>query len=205
MTTDLTGETFGKWLVLGKSQVKGGYYICQCQGCGLVKDVSASTLRRGKSRGCINCMERPKQPERSKVYLDNAKQKVGQTINGWKVTGIAGVKNHAVYCTAICPLCHKESTVRLTVLGSITKYANCSRDLGSKSAAITESAYADGSSLPSVRSRVNGKTNANSTTGANGVSRMSNGRYRAYISFRRECKILNAYDTWVFAYRHNYQ
>ena len=52
ITKDLTGETFDKWLVLGKSTTKGGYYTCKCHSCGLVKDMSASTMWRGKSRGC---------------------------------------------------------------------------------------------------------------------------------------------------------
>ena len=68
----------------------------------------------------------------------------------------------------------------------IRQCAACNRDIKKKSDAIHSTAWADGSSLVSVKSRMSGATNRNSTTGANGVSRLADGRYRAYINFRRK-------------------
>lgn len=55
---------------------------------------------------------------------------------------------------------------------------------------------ADGSSLVSVKSRMSGATNRNSTTGANGVSRLADGRYRAYINFKRKQVFLGKFPLW---------
>ena len=52
----------------------------------------------------------------------------------------------------------------------------------------------DGSSLSSVKSRMGGKVNKNSQTGVNGVVKRPNGRYFAYINFRRKQIYLGLYD-----------
>ena len=59
-TKDLTGRVFGRWVVLGRAEdtysPKGHKVIrwkCQCQCCDkTIRDVSASSLRTGKSVSC---------------------------------------------------------------------------------------------------------------------------------------------------------
>lgn len=53
----------------------------------------------------------------------------------------------------------------------------------------------DGSSLSSVKSRMGGKVNRNSKTGVNGVVKRPNGRYFAYINFKRKQIYLGLYES----------
>lgn len=43
---DLTGHTFGSWIVIGASE-KSGYVKCRCE-CGTVKDVYIQSLKTEK-------------------------------------------------------------------------------------------------------------------------------------------------------------
>lgn len=55
---DLAGQTFSKWTVLSETERRSTngsvYWNCQCV-CGFRKPVMASSLLRGKSRGCYRC------------------------------------------------------------------------------------------------------------------------------------------------------
>ena len=53
MKKDLTGQRFGRWLVLKRddSKTKYPYWICQCD-CGKVVSVYGSSLTGGKSLSC---------------------------------------------------------------------------------------------------------------------------------------------------------
>lgn len=55
--------------------------------------------------------------------------------------------------------------------------------------------HVDGSSLSSVKSRMGGKVNRNSKTGVNGVVKRPNGRYFAYINFKRKQIYLGLYES----------
>lgn len=51
---DLTGQRFGRWTVLAKSEIvrkAGAYWLCQCD-CGTQKEVSSYALRNGDSTSC---------------------------------------------------------------------------------------------------------------------------------------------------------
>ena len=191
---DLTGRRFGRWTVLRKSD-RHLYWWCRCD-CGREKEVYYSSLLGGKSHSCSSCANRKANPATAKAYFAKAKAKEGQTINGWIVVeAIQKKKNNYLLCRAICPKCKKEVTVKLSRLQYISQCAKCTRDLAKKTDVIHDVTYVDGSSLSSVRSRANGHVNHNSSTGVNGVSRMSNGRYRAYINFRRKQYNLGSFDT----------
>ena len=96
---------------------------------------------------------------------------------------------------AICPVCGKETITSIKRLPHIRRCAVCNRDIKKKSDAIHSTAWADGSSLVSVKSRMSGATNRNSATGANGVSRLPDGRYRAYINFKRKQVFLGKFPS----------
>ena len=57
-TEDLSGRVFGKWTVINRDPRTrcNVYWICKCE-CGVVKDVSNSHLRLGKSLSCRKCSE----------------------------------------------------------------------------------------------------------------------------------------------------
>jgi hypothetical protein len=52
---DLTGRTFGNWIVLRKGKTKNhAHWICKCS-CGDEYEVRSDHLRTGKSTQCTNC------------------------------------------------------------------------------------------------------------------------------------------------------
>ena len=55
ITIDLTGQTFGKWVVLGMSKERGAndqvQWDCRCA-CGVERPVLSQSLRRRMSRSC---------------------------------------------------------------------------------------------------------------------------------------------------------
>ncbi len=57
---DLTGQTFGKWTILGPHSIdKHGRYmwLCRCE-CGVEKHVNGTDLRIGKSSSCHRCTKK---------------------------------------------------------------------------------------------------------------------------------------------------
>ena len=56
---DLTGRTFGKWIVLGHGSVRNthAYWWCKCA-CGAEQAVDGSHLKRGTSTQCRKCAPR---------------------------------------------------------------------------------------------------------------------------------------------------
>ena len=51
ITLDLTGQYFGFWKVLKKSQ-KANYWYCKCMNCGTERDVFRGNLTSGNSKSC---------------------------------------------------------------------------------------------------------------------------------------------------------
>lgn len=188
MKDDLTGHVFGFWEVIG-SATKPYYYTCRCWKCGTVKDIYKSSLVLGKSSMCPSCASSRPRPGLTASHMKAARERyLGQTINGWKVLDIlpAPKKGEAFQCRVICPVCGKEAVTAVDRLPHIKRCAACNRDMAQKSEAIHSTAWVDGSSLVAVKSRMSGTLNRNSATGANGVSRLADGRYRAYINFQRK-------------------
>lgn len=192
---DLTGRKFGKWTVLKRAS-KPYYYTCQCA-CGAVKDVYYNSLLRGVSSCCHSCANSMPNPGISETRLRKAKELyLGQTVNGWKVLEILPTKEGTsrFRCRAVCPVCGHETVTSLSRLKLIRRCADCNQDIGKKVDTIRSVAYSGGSSLISARSRLNGTVNKNSVTGANGVTKRPNGRYFAYINFKRKQYYIGEYD-----------
>jgi hypothetical protein len=54
----LSGLKFGNWTVMGRAENGPGHHTrwrCSCV-CGRIRDVDATTLRSGRSRGCLDCL-----------------------------------------------------------------------------------------------------------------------------------------------------
>ena len=51
---DLTGKTFGDWIVLERAANRGRAvrWLCKCKRCGTVKDVAGTSLKSGTSTNC---------------------------------------------------------------------------------------------------------------------------------------------------------
>lgn len=70
---DLTGQTFGRWKVIGlsknKTESKAAYWKCVCQ-CGTVRDVKSDSLRGGRSKSC-GCLAREQARKLAKKYWES--------------------------------------------------------------------------------------------------------------------------------------
>ena len=56
---DITGQMFGKWKVIKKSNHSSVQTLWQCQcTCGRIKDVCSKHLRTGQSKQCRSCAGR---------------------------------------------------------------------------------------------------------------------------------------------------
>lgn len=69
---DLTGQKFGKWTVLERTEndrYGGSKWICKCD-CGTIKSVLADTLKRGASKSC-GCIKRKRIIELTNKKIGN--------------------------------------------------------------------------------------------------------------------------------------
>ena len=194
---DLTGKTFGSWKVLCPAK-EPYYYMCRCGKCGAVKRVYRSSLLQGTSTQCLSCAGKGPQPGISKSHFKKACEKyVGKVTNGWLVLEVLPPpkKGENFPCRAICPKCGKETITRVNRLNIIQRCAECNRDLAKKVDTIHSVICADGSKVDSIQARMNGRINKNSSTGVNGVTwREKNGKYFAYINFKRKQIGLGMYE-----------
>lgn len=77
--TDLTGQRFGRWTVLGKAKHEVGkhpFWECRCD-CGTVRAISHASLLNGHSQSC-GCMRAEMQAHRyyfGSYYPDDAEEK----------------------------------------------------------------------------------------------------------------------------------
>lgn len=127
----------------------------------------------------------------------NVQKKVGTIVNGFEILNVEKRKINGInqtFCKVVCPICGKESETLLSRLPFICMCVNCNRDTGDFLREMQTTLLAEESSLASVKSRLNGKVNKNSSTKINGVSQQKNGRYRAYITFKRKQYHLGTYD-----------
>lgn len=192
------GDKFGNWEVISDDS-KPGYVKCRCI-CGKVRDIPKNVLVRGKSTSC-GCTRKEELSGYGKMAVarkwENAQKKVGTIVNGFNVVSVekreVNGKNQT-FCKVICPVCGKESETLLSRLPHIHICAKCNQNTNDLLRELQASYLAEGSSLAGVKSRMNGKINKNSSTKVNGVSQQKNGRYRAYINFKRKQYHLGTYD-----------
>lgn len=207
MTVISPGDRFGRWTVLAPSKERPCYFTCRCD-CGTVKDVYRSSLLKGTSAGCPDCSHKIHSEAKKASYRKKAESAListrmryaGQTVNGWRILDVLPAQDpgSGFCCKAVCPKCGKPTVTLLSRIrrsAPIRQCAACSRDIDRTVGTYHDVAYKDGSSLASIKCRAKGTTNRNSTTGINGVSRRPDGRYRAYINFKRKQVNLGRYDT----------
>lgn len=192
----LTGQVFGQWTVVGESE-KSDCVKCRCA-CGTVKDVYKRLLKSGRSKSCQTCANRRMAGQRSQTFLRKRKEQyIGQVVNGWKIVDVyknPDVKGNDLFCTALCPVCGQKSAMRLFQVKEISKCGKCTNNVRSASDTIHRETDVDGSSLVSVKARLDGKVNRNSSTGYSGVFK-DGSRYRAVICFKGHKTYLGSYDT----------
>lgn len=188
------GDRYGEWEIIGEAS-KPYHSLCRCS-CGRVKEVNNSTLRLGKSKSCGHVVV-----ERN---LKNLKKRSDERILGRRFGRLTAIERVDEPGSAryICKCdCGNEVTVKATLLlTGRTKSCGCYKSenafqlmesIKEKGFRAIESQRYDGT----VISSLNQKINKNNKTGYKGVSKMKDGRYRAYIFLRRKQKHLGVFDT----------
>lgn len=189
------GKTFGQWTVIGAGS-KPDYLLCRCK-CGKEREVYWPNLKNGKSRSC-GCAPPDYSNAAEKRYKKKVDLHVGTEINGFKIISVfrktEASGTNIIWCTAECPKCSNTFSTRLSRIKKIKTCAGCNQDIVDLKPAASV-AFTDGTSLLALKSRTGGMVNKNSATGANGVSKMKNGTYRAYINICRRQIYLGVYKT----------
>ena len=111
---DLTGQQFGRWIVLRYDPLTGKW-LCRCE-CGKEKAVLSGNLRSGKSTGC-GCIRGGK----GSRLKDLTGQKFGRLL----VLGLSYIaENNQSHWRCLCD-CGKEAIVRSGHLGVTTFSCGC--------------------------------------------------------------------------------
>lgn len=129
------------------------------------------------------------------ILAKRKKQYIGSIVNGWKIIDIYKKESERNYfCKALCPMCGKPAEIRLSFVKNTGKCMRCTNNIQKSSTVIHKLTDVDGSSLVSVKMRIEGKVNCNSSTGVNGVF-FDRGKYRAAIFFKGKRTYLGRYST----------
>lgn len=126
---DLTGKTFGEWLVIeraGSRESREPLWLCKCS-CGTVKEVGTKSLVNGTSKSC-GC-------KKVKLYENKCKEKYG--VRNYKQLGLTEhqieayeskekllkfIESNFKVTPTISELCNKLGRQKSSVLGVIHKY-----------------------------------------------------------------------------------
>lgn len=129
------------------------------------------------------------------ILAKRKKQYIGSIINDWKIIDIYKKEGERDYfCKALCPVCGNPSEMRLFLVKETGKCMRCTNNIQKSSTVIHKLTDVDGSSLVSVKMRIEGKVKCNSSTGVNGVF-FDRGKYRAAIFFKGKRTYLGRYST----------
>lgn len=79
---DITGQTFGYWLVLERDnnpslKGHGAYWIYKCTNCGTIKSVASTKLRKGLTKSC-GCVKNPGGIGKKKI--DRTGTRIGKLV-----------------------------------------------------------------------------------------------------------------------------
>lgn len=189
------GDKFGYWTVLSKADKRR--YLCRCQ-CGTVKAVDYGSLLSGSSKSC-GCLYRARRREEDKARID-------ARLLGRKLGRLTPIKrlpdevDSAVNLRYLCKCdCGREVVMTYGQLKK-TRSCGCLRketsamlmdDIVEKGHDKIQDARIDGTITYSLEQKIR----RNNTSGVKGVSRLKNGKYRAYINLRRTQINLGYYDT----------
>lgn len=128
------------------------------------------------------------------ILKKRREQYIGSVINGWKITDVYKKEGERDYfCTGLCPLCNRPAEMRLSQVKKINKCMKCTNNIAKPAETIKKISNVDGSSLTSIKARLEGKINRNSTTGVTGVCKDGN-KYKATITFKGRRIHLGMYE-----------
>ena len=184
---DLTGQRFGKLVVLYPTdrRMDSGSIVWKCRcDCGKEAEVSARRLTRGKVRSC-GCLSNP--PRKDYIGKRFGRLTVLDYAGTAKELGKTGKAN---FWRCQCD-CGTESIVSQTELQSGgTQSCGCLQ----KERATEKLKIIDGTSVAIIE-RNKQHLRKNNKSGYTGVFRSSNGKWEAYINFKKKRYWLGRYSS----------
>lgn len=185
------GDHFGYWTVIGLDDGRPEHHhkvLCRCV-CGKVRWTFSSPLRTGKTKSC-GCQNPTRLPHDYGIHP-------GDKIGYWT---ILRQDHHDFFCRCICG---KEKLVPVyMLLQGRSLSCGCKRSQNRQQEEV-KAALKKGSDIRDKlgQSKLAPKyagfgrqRNRNSTTGATGVAKTCNGKYRAYITVDRKQISLGTFD-----------
>lgn len=170
-SNDITGQKFNKLTAVkraGKDKTGRALWLCRCD-CGNLITATITDLRAGRKKSC-GCLRK----ERYNI--------VGQRFGKLTVINKETSGTHAKF---LCRCdCGRDIVVRGDSLRSgKTVSCGCAKKTDDKIKQLT-----DGRKLQDHTSDVffKGTVSKNNTSGINGVSKLKNGKYRAYIGYKNK-------------------
>ena len=183
------GEIVNNFEILDKFRKDGQtYYKIKCLKCGKIRDIYSSNLKRG----CIFCNKK----SNAKKNKEELKEEYeGKIINNIKIIEVLDANNKYQAREVRCQCsCRKVFTTLLQrVLSGNT--TSCGHDTDKnlkKGIDLVKECSVEGTNVLSLVKRKN--INKNNTSGVKGVSQLENGKYRAYINFKRKQYNLGVYN-----------
>ena len=174
-SNDITGQKFNKLTAIeraGKDKTGRALWLCKCD-CGNMISVNITDLRTGRRKSC-GCLKK----ERYNI--------IGHRFGKLTVIRRETSGTHAKF---LCRCdCGREVVVRGDSLRSgKTISCGCAKKSDDKIKELT-----DGRKLQDHTSDIffNGTISKNNTSGINGVSKLKNGKYRAYIGYKNKTYVL---------------
>lgn len=186
---DLSGRVFGHLTVIRKAPNRGGRtcWVCQCD-CGREKEVISRNLKSGRVKSCgCHTYDRP----HNRVDL------TGRRFG--RLTVIEATEKRdskkSVYWRCVCDCGRETEATEGELMQGLVMSCGClQRENQQKIAQRLH--RIDGTCIEILEKR---KYRRDNTSGFRGVLKTDNGRYRAYINFKRKRYYLGTYDDYETA------
>lgn len=190
----MIGKIFGFWRVIHPDENRPYHYMCECLKCGTTHSVSKSALKLGKSTMCRACARKN---GTRKIHYEIIGKKFGRlTVTGWEIDE----KNRTIY-TCDCD-CENTTTASYNELVVTKKKQSCgclksevNRETIKKTYGPMRETQEKAQIGGTLAYALDAKVSKNNKLGVKGVSKMSNGKYRAYLNLARKHHHLGIYNT----------
>lgn len=127
---DLTGQRFGRWVVLEKGNSDKNCntkWKCQCD-CGTIKEVAGTSLRKGTSTSC-GCYKKENSKENNGKFINEIGNRYGRLVVIAKDEE-ASNKNHRAYWICKCDCGNIKSVSSKCLRDGKTKSCGCLISVG---------------------------------------------------------------------------
>lgn len=184
---DLTGKVFGRLTVIRRVENKNGRtcWLCRCD-CGKEKAVTAHDLKAGNVKSCGG--------HSRIIYGRGRKDLTGYRIGRLTVLYATGERSYkgSVYWHCRCDCGNEVDISEDSLMHGGYKSCGCLQSENRKKI-CTQLHIMDGTCIEMLEKR---KYRRDNTSGFRGVTRMKNGRFRAYIGFKGKRYYIGCFEQY---------